>query len=179
VTASKAADQLPLGLDELRAVTGYAVHCAETALEIFAAQHSGDVRPLAAIAAARAFAAGGARGKLLRDTAWAALKAAGDAASPAAAEAARAAMAAAGAAYLHPLPKPTQVKHILGAAAHAARAVELAAGDDPAHGIRHLEALQQAVPRVVLDVLHRYPAAPAGGGRVGVLLRQFDQALRG
>lgn len=175
----EAVDQLLLGLDELRVVTGYAAHCAETALEIFAAQHPGDSRPQLAIAAANTFAAGGARGKLLRDTAWAALKAAGDATSPAAAEAARAAMAAAGAAYLHPLPKPTQVKHILGAAAHAARAIELAAGDDPAYGTRHLEALERAVPPVVLDVLHRYPAAPAGGGRVGALLRQLDQALRG
>jgi hypothetical protein len=34
------------------------------------------------------------------------------------------------AAYLHPLADAHQVKHILGAAAHAARAAELVAGDD-------------------------------------------------
>ncbi len=34
-------------------------------------------------------------------------------------------------AMLHPLTKATQLKHILGAAAHAARAFELFAGDDP------------------------------------------------
>jgi hypothetical protein len=48
-------------------------------------------------------------------------------------------MYAASAAYLHPLASAHQVKHILGAAAHAAR---------------------------------------AGGGRVGELLRDLDDALR-
>lgn len=45
--------------------------------------------------------------------------------------AASAAGDAAGAAYLHPLAKATQARHILGAAAQAARAAELARGDDP------------------------------------------------
>ena len=35
------------------------------------------------------------------------------------------------AAYLHPLAKATQLRHILGPAAHASRAAELARGDDP------------------------------------------------
>ena len=34
-------------------------------------------------------------------------------------------------AFLHPLAKATQVKHILGSAAHAERAFELCGGDDP------------------------------------------------
>jgi hypothetical protein len=51
----------------------------------------------------------------------------------------RPALAAAGAAFLHPLAKATQVKHILGSAAHAARALELSAGDDPAVGAGHIE----------------------------------------
>jgi len=173
------ADQIPLEMDELRAVAAYAAYCAETVLTIFEAQHPDDARPRQSIAAAHAFAQGGARGKLLRDAAWAALKAAKQAGSVAAGEAARAAMAAAGAAYLHPLPNATQVKHILGAAAHAARATELDAGDDPAIGAHHLDVLRQAVTPTVVAVLSRFPVAPAGGGRGGTLLRELDQALRG
>ena len=61
-----------------------------------------------------------------------------DAGQAAASDAACAALAAADAAFLHPLAKATQAKHILGSAAHAARAFELAAGDDPAAGACHI-----------------------------------------
>lgn len=96
----------------------------------------------------------------------------------AASEAARAAMAAAGAAYLHPLAKATQVRHILGPAAHAARAFELAAGDDPAIGAEHMERARGRADAAVVAVLKRYPSAPGGGGRVGELMRVLDAALR-
>jgi hypothetical protein len=162
---------------ELRAVAAYAAECAQAALGIFAADRPDDPRPREAITAACEFARGGERGKALRDTAWAALKAANDV-DGAAREAARAAMAAAGAAYLHPLPQATQVKHILGAAAHAARATELAAGDDRAVGADHVAEAARRAPPAVLDVLGRYPTAPDGGGRVGELIRQLDATLR-
>lgn len=171
-------DPIPLDMGELRAVVAYAGQCAQTVLQIFAALHPEDTRPQAALAAAAAFAAGGARGKLLRDTAWGALRAAREAGSAAAADAARAASAAAGAAYLHPLAKATQVRHILGAAAHATRAVELAAPGDPAAVARHLTIMGQLATPTVRAVLARYPAAPAGGGGVGALLRQLDRTLR-
>jgi len=88
-------------------------------------------------------------------------------------------MCAASAAYSHPLADAHQVKHILGAAAHAARAVELIAGDDRDVGAEHIEhAFRRAIP-VLVEVLKRYPAAPPGGGRVGELLRDLDDALRG
>ena len=90
----------------------------------------------------------------------------------------RAALAAAGAAYLHPLAIATQVKHILGSAAHAARAFELTAGDDPTVGADHIAQSRILAPPVVVDVLRRYPAAPHGGGRVGELIRQLDVSLR-
>ncbi|HEX6352474.1 hypothetical protein [Actinophytocola sp.] len=38
-------------------------------------------------------------------------------------------------------------------------------------------ALRRATPAVV-DVLERHPAAPAGGGRVGELIRMLDADLR-
>ena len=168
---------LALRTDDLRAVTAFAAACAEGVLEIFEADRPDDPRPRDAITAAWEFARGGARGKTLRDTAWAALNAA-NAPDGAAGDAARAAMAAAGAAYLHPLPQATQVKHILGSAAHAARAVELAAGSDPAVAADHLARCRILAGSVVSDVLRRYPAAPDGGGRVGELLRRLDATLR-
>lgn len=58
------------------------------------------------------FAWAGERGKSLRDTAWAALRAGESADTGVAREATRAAMSAA-AAYLHPLARATQVRHIL------------------------------------------------------------------
>jgi hypothetical protein len=172
------AHEIVLTKQDLREVTAFAAACAGTVLGIFEQDRPDDQRPRAALDAARAFAGGGERGKALRDTAWAALRSARDAATEAGKEAARAAMSAAAAAYLHPLAKPTQVKHILGAAAHAARAAELAAGDDRAVGAEHLErAAGRAAPAVV-EVLRRFPAAPSGGGRTGELIRSLDTALR-
>jgi hypothetical protein len=168
---------LLLSTQDLRAVTAFAAGCAQAVLEVFEAGQPDDRRPRAAIDAAWAFARGGQRGKPLRDTAWAALRAAGDA-DAAAREAAMAAMAAAGAAYLHPLPRATQVKHILGAGAHAARATELVADDDRSVGADHVEQVSRQATPTVIDVLSRFPAAPAGGGRVGELIRMLDAALR-
>ncbi|MFI5963953.1 putative immunity protein [Streptomyces asoensis] len=169
---------IELSKQDLRAVTAFAAACAETVLAVFEADRPGDSRPRAAVEAAWEFARGGERGKALRDTAWAALKAAGGAQTPAAREAARAAMSAAAAAYLHPLAEATQVKHILGAAAHAAAAAETVAGRGPQAGAEHVgRAACRASPAVV-DVLKRFPAAPGGGGRVGELMRMLDDDLR-
>ena len=147
-------------------------------LAVFEAGQPDDLRPRDSIDAAWEFARGGRRGKSLRDAAWAALRAATDAETAAAREAARAAMSAAGAAYLHPLANATQVKHILGAAAYAARAAELVAGDDQTVGAEHVEqAAGRATPAVV-EVLRRFPSAPKRGGRVGELMRMLDADLR-
>ncbi|QEU96806.1 putative immunity protein [Streptomyces kanamyceticus] len=170
---------IALSKQDLREVTAYAAACAETVLDVFEADRPDDPRPRDAIGTAWVFARGGERGKALRDAAWAALKAAKDTDTAAAREAARAAMAAAGAAYLHPLAKATQVKHILGAGAHAARAAELVAGDDPAVGAEHLQRAVRRVTPAVVDVLTRFPTAPGGGGRVGELIRVLDADLRG
>ncbi|WP_037366438.1 putative immunity protein [Amycolatopsis orientalis] len=163
--------EIELDLSELRAVTAYAVACAEPVLSIFEQARPDDRRPREAIEAARAFAEGAKRGKAIRDAAWAAQRAyqeARDAGQAAASEAARAAVAAAGAAYLHPLAKATQVWHILGPAGHAAHACELA-GRNPR--------LPAAGP-VVAQVLSRYPPAPGGRGRAGELVRELDALLR-
>ncbi|QES52051.1 exonuclease SbcC [Streptomyces venezuelae] len=172
------ASGIALSKQDLREVTAFAAACAEVVLEVFEADQPDDSRPRDAIGAAWEFALGGERGQSLRDTAWAALKAVKSADTAAAREAARAAMSAAGAAYLHPLAKATQVKHILGAGAHAARAAELVAGGNPSIGAERVErAVHRATP-VVVDVLKRFPAAPGGGGRVGELIRMLDADLR-
>ncbi|MEU7062787.1 putative immunity protein [Streptomyces sp. NPDC046161] len=172
------ANEIVLSKQDLREVTAFAAACAEVVLEVFEADQPGDFRPRDAVGAAWEFARGGERGKSLRDTASAALKAAKSANSSAAREAAWAAMSAAGAAYLHPLAKATQVKHILGAGAYAARAAELVAGDDQSVGAEHLrQAVHHATP-VVVDVLKRFPAPPDGGGRVGQLIRMLDAEIR-
>jgi len=169
---------IPLSMHDLREVTGYAAECAQEVLEIFEGAHPDDSRARDAIDCAWTFARGAKRGKTLRDTAWAALRAARDADTAAAGDAARAAMCAASAAYLHPLADAHQVKHILGAAAYAARAAELMAGDDRNVGAEHIEQARGRATPSVVDVLSRYPAAPPGGGRVGELLRDLDEALR-
>ncbi|MFJ8863780.1 putative immunity protein [Streptomyces sp. NPDC102451] len=170
--------EIVLSKQDLREVAAFAAASAEVVLEVFEGNQPDDLRPRDAISAAWEFARGGERGKALRDRAWAALKAAKSADTAAAREAARAAMSAAGAAYLHPLAKATQVKHILGAGAYAARAAELVADDDRSVGAEHLEqTLHRATP-VVVDVLKRFPTAPSGGGRVGELIRMLDTDLR-
>jgi hypothetical protein len=179
VTVAKETGEIVLSMQELREVASYAAESAQEVLEIIERAHPADPRPRDAIDAAWTFARGGKRGKTLRDTAWASHKAARDADTAAAGDAARAAMCAASAAYLHPLADAHQVKHILGAAAHAARAAELIAGGDRDVGAEHIEHARRRATPAVVEVLKRYPAAPPGGGRVGELLRDLDEALRG
>jgi hypothetical protein len=74
-----AATTIELSRSELREVAGYAVACARSALAIFERERPDDRRPQAAIDAAQAFADGGERTKALRDSAWAAHRAAQEA----------------------------------------------------------------------------------------------------
>jgi hypothetical protein len=165
---------IELGEDELRALSGWSAACAARVLPVFEAALPADGRPRDAVDAARAYAAGGRRTAALRRSGWAAFRAARDAPTPAAAEAARAASLATAAAFLHPLASAHQVRHVLGAAAHAARAAEL----EPGVPAGTLEEARRCAPPAVAAVLGRLPAAPAGGGRVGQLVRDLDAALR-
>ncbi|MFI1825464.1 putative immunity protein [Streptomyces sp. NPDC020412] len=169
---------IELSEDELRQITGYAADCARRVLSIFERDRPADGRPRDAVAAADAYAAGGRRTGALRQSAWAAHRAARDAGSPAAVDAARAAGLAAAAAYLHPTASAHQVRHVLGAAAHAARAAESASAENGKGGDPPLEWARRHAPPAVTAVLGRLPAAPPGGGRVGEFLRDLDAALR-
>ena len=70
------------------------------------------------------------------------------------------------------------MRHILGAAAHAARAAELARGDDPVVAEYVITAAASRAAPVVVDVLTRYPRAPTGRTRVAVLMQRLDSLLR-
>lgn len=167
-----------LTVDELRAVVAYAVSCAERALVVFEKERPDDPRPAAALEAGRAFAEGAPRSRLQRTAATEAHRAAKEATGQAAGHAATAAGDAAAAAYLHPLARPSQLRHILGAAAHAARAAELARGDDPVVAEYVITASAKRATPVVLDVLGRYPRVPDGRGRVTALMQRLDRLLR-
>ena len=167
-----------LTMDELRAITGYAVACAEPALVIFEKDCPGDSRPTAALHAGRIFAEGASRSRLQRAAAIDAHRAARDAATEPARHAAAAAGDAAASAYLHPLAKATQVRHILGAAVHAARAAELVRGDDPVVAEYVITAAAKRAPPMVLDVLTRYPRAPKGRTRDAILMQRLEAMLR-
>lgn len=170
--------EVELSRDDLRVVVGYAVECAQTVLAIFESAEPGDRRPRAAVEAAVLFVDGAARTNLQRTTAAAAHRAGRAATTEAARNAAAAAGDAAAAAYLHPLAQPTQVRHILGAAAHAARAAELAAGGDPQVGAAQLERAGRRATPALVAVLRLYPAAPTGRNRVNQLLSTLDTLLR-
>lgn len=173
-------DAIDLSLDELRLLTGWAVDCTRPALTIFERIRPHDPRARNALDVARAFAEGAKRTKALRDAAWdahRAARAARDADQQAAHEAARAAGHAAGAAFLHPLARATQVRHILGSAAQTAHAIEVDASDRAA-GTEYIECVVSSAPPTVVDVLKCYPRAPTGGGRVGEIIRLLDSALR-
>ncbi len=164
-------------MEELRSIAGYAVSCAEPVLVLYERAEPDDPRPAAALDAARVFAAGAPRSRLQRTAATDAHRAAKEASTEPARHAATAAGDAAAAAYHHPLATATQVRHILGAATHAARAAELARGDDPvvAEYILH-PPLPSEPPPVVLDVLGRYPRAPHGRNLIAALMAPARQS---
>jgi rifampin ADP-ribosylating transferase len=173
-----ASGDFELTMDELRAVVGFAVACAEPSLVLFERACPEDPRPAAALEVAQAFSEGAARSRLQRVAGADAHRAAKDAPNPAARHAAYAAGDAAAAAYLHPLAKATQVRHLLGAAAHAARAAEVARGDDPVVAEYVITAAAKRAGPIVHDVLSRYPRAAGGHGRVAVLIQRLDAMLR-
>ncbi|WP_273736005.1 putative immunity protein [Mycolicibacterium septicum] len=164
-------------MDELRVVARYVTETAEEVLVVFEGVHPDDPRPRAAITAAWHFVHGAPRSKLQRVASLDAHRAASEALTEPARLAAQAAGDAASAAYLHPIAKAHQVGHILRAAASVARIAEINSGD-PAAGDMVLQRVRQRATPVLIDVLRRYPPAPAGPNRVAQLMATLDGALR-
>lgn len=175
---AESSGEFELTMDELRAVASYAAECARPTLALFERACPGDTRPAAALEAARVFADGAPRSRLQRAGAVDAHRAGSQAPTEEARHAALAAGAAAGAVYLHPLARASQVRHILGAGAHAARAGELSRGDDAVVAAYMLDAARRRATPTVLDVLSRYPRAPQGRTRVAALTQRLDSLLR-
>ncbi|MEU3473087.1 putative immunity protein [Rhodococcus sp. NPDC006774] len=163
--------EVELSLDDIRRVTAFAATCARRALPIYEIVHPDDVRPRAAIDGAEAFAETGQRTAALRQLAWAAHKAAREVPASAATDAALSAMHAAGAAFLHPLYSPHQVKHILGSAAHLVLA-------DPKAAAEQIEWVRNHADHAVRAVLGRFPPPLAGRPSFGVLMVRLDTELR-
>ena len=168
----------PLSLESLRAVGGWAADCAEQALAVYEARAGSDSRPRAAIEGIRTFAGGGKRVARLRTLALSAHAAAREVGAPAAAAAARAAGAAAASAYTHPLVDVHQTKHVVGPAAYAALALELARAGDPAVGEAAVRWAIEHAPVEARDVLRQMPAREAGKSRLDQLLYALDAGLR-
>lgn len=166
-----------LTMDELREVARFAAQGAQQVLAIFEEAAPDDGRPRAAVDAAWKFANGARRTKLQRVTALEAHRAAKAARTQVAKHAAHAAGDAASAAYLHPFAKASQVGHILRADAHAACALEILTSDDRSGQAVINDAVARASPLLV-DVLRRYPPAPEGTNRVGLLMQALDDKLR-
>lgn len=167
-----------LTMNELRTVARYVVESAEEVLPQFGDAHPQDVRPRAAIDAAWEFINGSPRTKLQRVTSLDAHRAARAATTEIAKLAARCAGDAASAAYLHPIAKAHQLGHILRAPASAARIAELLANEDLAVGAHEIERAARRASPLLIDVVARYPHAPAGKSRVSRLMGDLDARLR-
>ncbi|WP_039801901.1 putative immunity protein [Nocardia araoensis] len=163
-------------MDEIRAVTAFAMASAEQVLPLFEACHPDDSRPRDALAASAAFVQGDQRSRAQRVTAPAAHRAGREAAAPVAFHAAMAAGDAAASAYLHPLADAVQVNHILRASAHTIRVFELRAGEE--YGGDSVERIVDLATPLLIDVLRRYPRIGAGANRVGRLVHELDNRLR-
>lgn len=168
-----------LSLESLRALASWTADCAERVLPVFEKHAGSDLRPRAAIAGIRVFAAGGKRTAQLRSLALAAHAAAREAGDPAAAAAARAAGLAAASAYTHPLADVQQTKHILGPAAYAALARELDhAGDRTLGDVEVRWAIEHVTPEA-RDILLQMPARQTGKSRLDEILYELDAGIRG
>jgi hypothetical protein len=167
-----------LSMESLRAIGGWSADCAERALPVFEARANADSRPRAAIEGIQEFADGGKRAARLRSLAMQAHAAAREVGDPAAAAAARAAGSAAASAYTHPLADVHQTKHVVGAAAYAALALELDSDGDTSVGDAEVRSAIEQAPSAVREVLLEMPARQPGKSRLDRLLYELDAGIR-
>ena len=164
--------------DERRAVARWAAGSAARALPLFEAIAVHDTRARDAIEIARAFADGGRRSRELTRIALAAHRAGREIDNAVGLAAARSASLAAATANIHGETTIGTLGHILGPAAYAALAHELATGDRAAAENELAWAVDQATPSI-RALVRRVP--PSGGGRrrLGELQADLESMLRG
>ncbi|KQC34978.1 putative immunity protein [Frankia sp. ACN1ag] len=171
-------NKVTISEEDRRLLGIWAADCAERVLPLFEQKASCDTRPREAIEGIRSYARGQLRRGPLRSLAFAALAAARDVGDPAAAAAARAAGYAAATPYIHPVATPHQAKHALGPAMQAARASELAAGDDTSIGDTEIRWAIENAPPAVRGIVRQMPVYSPGRSRLDMLRYQLDAALR-
>lgn len=167
-----------LGLESLRDIGRWAADCAEKTLPLFESCAPEDARPRLAIAGIREFAAGGPRVARLRTLATGAHAAARECRDLAAKATARAAGAAAASAYTHPLRDVHQTKHVVGAAAYTALALD--AAHDPTMGTADdlVHWAIDSAPNAAGVVLSEMEARQPGTSRLDTLLYELDAGIR-
>ncbi|HEU0243786.1 MAG TPA: hypothetical protein VFQ75_07765 [Candidatus Limnocylindrales bacterium] len=164
--------------EERRAVARWAAGSAERVLPLFAAIAPGDTRPADAIGVARSFADGAPRSRHLTRVALAAHRAGAEVGDPVGLAVARAASLAAATANIHGETTIGTLGHILGPAAYAALARELASGGDATAADEEVRwAVAHAGP-AIRDLVRRVPAAATGGRRIEALQLELDRLLR-
>ncbi|MHB8088381.1 MAG: putative immunity protein [Anaerolineaceae bacterium] len=171
--------QIELNMEQLRAIGSWAADCAKKALSIYEDRDGSDSRPREAIEGVRVFANGGKRTAQLRKLALAAFSAGRETSDEAAAAAARAACLAASSAYTHPLADVDQTKHIVGAAAYAALAIELDQGGDEQKGEEVVQWAIAHAPTEAREILMQMPLRTPGKSRLDRLMYEVDAGIRG
>ena len=159
-------------------MAGWAAGSAERVVALFEALAPGDARPREAIDAALAFAAGERRTRALFRIALAAHRAGREVGNPIGLAAARSASLAAACANIHAETTVGTLGHILGPAAYASLARELAAGNQGAAAEEELRWAREHATPAIRELLGRVPPAEPGRRRLDALQRQLDTALR-
>lgn len=163
---------------ERREVARWAVGSAERVLPLFEAVAPDDARPREAIEIARSFADGARRTRRLTQLALAAHRAGSDVGGPVGLAVARAASLSAATANIHGETTIGTLGHILGPAAYAALARELASGGDVSEAGDEVRwAIANASP-AIRDLIRRVPAGIPGRRRLDAIQHQLQVALR-
>lgn len=171
-------DWISLSEEERRLLAFWVADCAERVLPLFEAKAPSDTRPREAIEGIRVFAREGKRTAQLRSLFKAGYVSAREVSDPVAAAAARAASLAASFAFIHERVTADQAKHVLGPAAYAALARELATNNDPDAADEEIRrAIELASPEV-LEIMRQMPVRTSARGRLDALLCQLDAGLR-
>lgn len=163
---------------ERREVAKWAAASAARVLPLFEVIAPGDVRPREAVDVAQAFADGAGRSRHLTRVALAAHRAGGGVGDPVGLAVARSASLAAATANIHGETTVGTLGHILGPAAYAALARELAAdGDERAAEDEVAWAIANATP-AIRALVRRVPQGGRGRRRVEELQHRLEAALR-
>ena len=164
--------------EERRAVARWAADCAERVLPLFEAIAPTDTRPREAIEVARAFADGAGRSRHLTRVALAAHRAGREIGDPVGLAVARAASLAAATANIHGEMTIGTLGHILGPAAYASLARELATGGDEAATAAEVRWAVEAAAPAIRHLLGRVPAGNPGGRRLEAIQHELETRLR-